>query len=138
MYLRSEIEQISGLLRSAEALGDCLVIKAYPYAKLPSRLGRAVIALSPSELQADGAEIGGERYFGEYTVNADIYVPQEWGSPAATDYAERTVNALLSLNPVRIRLGGIEAADALKCFKLRCAFSFCGEIRFEGGENDGE
>ncbi len=138
MYLRSECEEIVNLLKGSDGLSECYIILAYPYAKKPTRLTKPIIAVSPAGLDGGAAEIGEERYFGEYTVSAEIYLPQPLGSPAAYDIAERVINAMLALSPVRIKLGEIERADALDCFRLGCAFSFSGEIDFKGGERDGQ
>lgn len=138
MYLRSECEALLNLLKESGELGGCYIILAYPFAKKPTRLTKPIIAVSPAGLEGKAAEIGEERYFGEYTLCADIYLPQQLGSPAAYDIAERVIGAALSLNPIRIKLAEIESDDALDCFRVGCAFSFNGEISFKGGESDGQ
>ena len=131
MYLSRKCDEMVTLLKADTALQDCCIIKAFPYAKKPTRLQKIIIAVTPAALEGRATALGEDRYIGEYGISVCLYIPQSFGSPVAFHTAETVVNAVTALSPVGIKLGSMESRERLDCFLLECTFTFCGEIRFE-------
>lgn len=134
MYLAKETKNILDMLKSNEYFSDKKVIMAYPFAKKPTRLADIVVTISPSSLSAKNIEAGGESLFGSYKIDADIFVPQDMGSPCVFDVIEKTVNTVIPLFPCAVSVSEIYPMDELFCFTAKCSFTFSSEIDF-GGEN---
>ena len=100
------------------------VIKAYPYLDKPTRLEKAVIAVSPEKTELEPAGIGNEEQYGEIRVVADIFVPQNFGSEALRSLSEQAVKAALVLEPSGVGVFPIKAEDRLDCLRCSCTFTF--------------
>jgi hypothetical protein len=105
-------------------LDDCKIIKAYPYEFKPTRLSKAVIAVSQSEVEVENIAIGDECYFGNYTINTAVYVPYEFGVPAVSKFIDAIVKSQADYCPLKISTTKIENVENISCFKFDCSFTF--------------
>jgi hypothetical protein len=126
MYLKQELENMRALLSESEALGDCRIIIAYPYAKKPSRLGRVHIALYEGEVSGEAYALGQEEQRLSYQLCASLFVPQNMGSPYTGELAKAVVKAMLSTYPLGIGVSEVKANDELGCYEVRCSFTYEG------------
>ncbi len=124
MCLSEAVDKVLAALKAEEGLGGCVVIKAYPYIKKPTRMKSTVIAVSPCEAELSNTSLGGDRMFGRFTVRAYIYSPQDAGSPAENGISDSVFKALLTLQPAQITLSDFKRADVLGAFEAECRVSF--------------
>ena len=128
MYLAAETNRVYNALKDCAALDGCRIIKAYPYAKKPTKLRRTVITVSPSDAEFKNTALGFECAYGKYAVAVDIFIPLESGSPAESGVCDGVINGVLALKPDGIRLTEFRPYDELGAYGARCIVSFSGSV----------
>lgn len=136
MYLDDKTDAVIAALKSADALSDCKIIKAFPFVRKPTFIGKSVIAVSPYSVDVENIAVGQECCFGNYSIEAEIFSPQELGTPGIAGTVEKMLGALMNLEPKGIKAYPIDIDANLRCYTAKCVLTFNGEISF-GGENDG-
>lgn len=124
MRLHSMTGKVYRSLKNSEALSDCRVIMAFPYIKKPTRLTKTVITVSPAGAVLKGFTLGEKSVFGDFSVNIDMFTPQEKGSPSENGLLDLVTQAALSLEPTSIKLGGFNSNDVLGAFEAQCTVTF--------------
>ncbi len=124
MYLRQLTDEVFSALRGYSGLENCVIIKAFPFAKKPAKLAHTVITVSPDTAVFENTALGEESAYGIYAVGIDVFTPQEQGSPAENGALDFVVSALLPLKPSKIELGGFKASDSLGAFCSHCRVTF--------------
>ncbi len=137
MYLNLITDKVYRTLKEYGALSECAIIKAFPYAKKPTRLTRTVITVSPGGALLNNTALGEECAFGEFSVNINIFTPQEQGSPADNGTLDTVTQALLPLEPIRIKTGGFDGNDMLGAFEAQCTAVFSDILSTEDNSNEG-
>ena len=136
MNLIKEAERLIAVLSSCPSLEECRILKAFPYEKYPARLKHPVIAVATGELECEGRDLDLTVYSGEYTLNADIYIPQELGSPVAGEMLKHVVDSVATLCPYKIQVSKIIQYDMLNSFCIKCSFTFRGAMSFKEDNDD--
>lgn len=124
MYLDNETDELIKLLRSAPGLENINFIKACPYAKKQTKLGKKIGALSPGELDLESISVDDENFYGKYAVDVDLFVPYEFGSPVAFDDMEKIVRTVMSEKVCAIKLSSVMKDTLAECYKIRATFTF--------------
>ena len=127
MYLISPVNRVYAALRESEGLGNCVIIKAFPFTKKPTRLRHTVITVSPSETRLKNTALGEERACGKFGVSIDVFTPQQEGSPAENGVADSIIKALYPLEPTEIEISEYSASDELGAFSVKLKAFFSGE-----------
>ena len=128
MYLLTAAEKVYQALKNCEALSNCVIIKAYPYAKKPTRLRRTFITVSPAEAEVKNTALGGNSLYGKFSVSIDVFAPQESGTPVENGVTDGIVSAVLPLEPAEIKIGSFTANDDLSSFCAKCLLTFSSDI----------
>ncbi|MBQ7740588.1 MAG: hypothetical protein IJT65_05075 [Eubacterium sp.] len=97
---------------------------AFPNVYKPTKLSKSVIAVCQGEIEAKPLSLTGEGLIGNYTIDADVFSPWDKGSAELTRLAEKAVKATLFLNPVRVAVSPVRNDAALKCYSIKCSFTF--------------
>lgn len=132
MCLDHELNTFIDRLKNSEAFSDVQIIKAYPYVTKPTRLKNAVITVSPSEISGKSISIGQENIFASYTIDADIYVPVESGSPRMWEYIRNILLAQMNSIPTAVSVSRVTADDKLSCYTARCSLTYNGVLALDG------
>lgn len=136
MYLNKKVKDIVSKLSSDERLRDTKVIMAYPNVNKPTQLRRVVIAVSPSSLNAQNISIGDVCIYGEYSVDIDVFVPQNLGTPCIQDVVEKIIDIIKNESLSGIKVSQIKVNNSLFCHYVNCCMTFRGEIDFGGSAYD--
>lgn len=128
MCLDHELDTFIERLKKSEALRDVQIIKAYPYVTKPTRLNHAVITVSPSEIKGESISIGQEDIFASCTIDADIYVPVEFGSPRMWEYIRYILLAQMNGVPTAVSVSRVAADDKLSCYTAKCSLTYNGVL----------
>lgn len=120
MYLMSVTDRVFETLKGSEALSDCVIIRAFPFAKKPTRLIHSIITVSPDRTEFKNIALGGECAFGTFAVAVDVFSPQEFGSPVTSGVCDNVIKALLETKPVKISVSPYSEEDDLGAFRVRC------------------
>lgn len=136
MYLTCEIQGIIDYLRADKHFDNTHIVKAFPYMKKPTKLRKIVIAVSPSEIEAENISVGDVNLYGEYSIDFDVFSPQELGTPVVFDSIQNIIEILKCFYPSRIYVSKITPVDEISCFSAKCTLTFNGEINFGGAVNE--
>ncbi len=128
MCLDNELDDFIDRLKNNEALSDVKIIKAYPYITKPARLKNTVITVSPSEINGESISLGQEDIFASYTIDSDIYVPVEFGSPRMWEYIRGVLLAQMNSIPASVFVSRVTADDKLSCYTARCSITYNGVL----------
>lgn len=128
MFLTDELDAFIERLKISPLLESTNIIKAYPYVMKPTRLDNVVITVSPAGIDGKSTSIGDENIFAYYTIDADIFVPQELGSPKMGEYIQAVLSSQISSAPCGIAASGVKANDKISCFTVKCSFTYNGEL----------
>ena len=134
MYLADETDKIFNKLKESTELSEYRIIKAYPFSYKATRLKQAVICVSPSGIDAKTASIGGSDYFGEYTIDADVFVPQDMGTPCTYEIIEKIVKVLSDEPPCGVKVSAVSTKDNIECYTAKCTLTFRSMIYYSEGE----
>ena len=137
MFLKAELNRIYDALRSAQALEECSVIKAYPYVKKPTVLKSTVITVCPAAADMKNVSLGGECLFGSYGFYVDVFIPQQEGTPCNNGFIEDVIEVLSQLEPKRIKVFDLKKEDVLNAFNVKCLVEFSGEAEAETEDDNG-
>lgn len=136
MYLNKKVNDIVQKLSLDERFKDSKIIKAYPDVNKPTRLKRIVVSVSPSSIEAENISVGEECMYGEYSIDIDAFVPQNFGTPCVQKVIENVIDTLKDEFPTRIKVSQINVNNSLFCYYVNCCLTFCGEINFGGSADD--
>lgn len=131
MCLDDELDAFIERLKSCEALEDVRIIKAYPYVLKPTKLKRAVITVSPSEINAQKISLGQKNLFASYVIDADIFVPVELGSPKIWEYIRGILLSQTNSFPSSVYVSRVTAVDKLSCCTVKCSVTYNGALELE-------
>lgn len=132
MYLNKEIDALIALLKANPFFDDIKITKAFPFINKPTRLSRTVIAVSPSKIDAQNISVGGESLFGDYSIDFDVFIPINDGTPVDTDVIEQLVCTLSKSFPKAAAVSEITVNNNIFCCTAKCTFTFSGEIKIGG------
>ena len=80
--------------------------------------------LAPAELDLESVSVDNENFYGKYAVDVDLFVPYEFGSPAAFDDMENIVRCIMNERVCAIKLSSISRESSTECYKIRATFTF--------------
>lgn len=132
MYLTEEIDALIAQLKTNQFFENIKIVKAFPYINKPTRLSKTVIAVSPSKISAENISIGSESLFGDYSVDFDIFIPIQEGTPVDTAVIEQLLCTLSSCYLKAAAVSEITADNTISCCTAKCTLTFSGEIFTEG------
>lgn len=135
MYLNKKVNDIVNKLSSDKRFDNIKVIMAYPNVNKPTQLKKIVVTVSPSEIDAENISVGENCFYGDYSVNIDVFVPQNFGSPCIQQTVESVVDLLKDEMPKAVRVSQIKVDNALFCYYVNCRITFCDVINFGGNAN---
>lgn len=136
MYLNEKVKDIVYRLSQDTRFEHTKIITAYPDSNKPTRLKQIVVCVSPSSVDAENIAVGEAFMYGRYSVDIDVFVPQNFGSPCVQTAVQNLMDALRAELPVGIKVSQIQVNNSLFCYSVNCCLTFCGEIDFGGGKND--
>lgn len=134
MYLTHEIQQVIDYLRADRRFFNTKIVKAFPYMKKPTKLRTIVIAVSPSKIDAENVSVGDINLYGEYSIDFDVFSPQELGTPAVFRSIQDIIEILKSFYPSKVYVSEITSVDGISCFSAKCTLTFRGDIDFGGAD----
>lgn len=132
MYLTEEIDALTARLKANPYFDRIKIVKAFPYKNKPTRLGTAVVAVSPSRISAENISVGGERLFGDYSIDFDVFIPIQEGTPVDTTVIEQIISTLSACFPKSVAVSKITADNSIFCCTAKCTLTFSGEITIGG------
>lgn len=124
MYLDNETDELLKLLKSKTELKGISFIKACPYARKQTKINKKIATISPCELDLESVSVDDECFFGKYAIDIDLFVPYEFGSPAAYDDMENIVRAIMRKSVCGIKLSSIVKASSAECYKMTATLTF--------------
>lgn len=128
MYLDSEIDAFIGRMKQSPAFKKTDIIKAYPYVMKPTLLDRVVITVSPAVIDGKNVSLGEENIFAYYTIDADIFVPCEFGSDRMCGLIEAVLKSQLDSSFSAVATSRVGADDKISCLTAKCSFTYNGEL----------
>lgn len=128
MCLAKAVDEFVTRLKDCEALEGVSIIKAYPFVKKPTKLDNVVIAVSPAQIESKAVSIGEDNMFSTYTIDADVFIPQELGSPEMWKYIQAVLLSQAESFPVAVATSQIKANDKISCYTAKCSFTYNGEL----------
>lgn len=132
MYLTNEIDALISQLNTNSYFDEIKIIKAFPYTDKPTRLNKIVVAVSPSKINAENISTGGECLYGEYSIDFDIFIPVNKGTPVDTSVIEQLICTVAVCCPKAVSVSEITANNNIFCYTAKCTFTFSGEIAIGG------
>lgn len=136
MYLNKKTTDIVQKLSLDKRFKEIKVIMAYPDVNKPTRLKKIVVSVSPSAIDAENISVGEECMYGEYKIDIDVFVPQNFGTPCVQEVVQNIIDALKDEMMSGIKVSEIKAYNSLFCYGVNCRLTFLGEIDFGGSADD--
>jgi hypothetical protein len=132
MYLSDKIDFLIEKLKENCYFDNVKIIKSYPYSKKDTRLSKTVVAVSPSKIEAQNISIGNDTLYGDYSVDFDVFIPIQSGSPVDSSVIEQIVVTLSECQPKSVYVSEISVNNSISCCLAKCTFTFNGKIEIGG------
>lgn len=124
MYLNREVNNILATLKSSDNLEDIRFIKAYPYVKKGTVLKNKVAAVSSGEVNLETISLDNDDYCGKYSIDIELFVPFNFGSPVANDDIERIFLAVMDASVCAVKMHPITKDSIAECYRAKVSFYY--------------
>jgi hypothetical protein len=136
MRLNNAVSAFVESLKSSEDFDDIRVINAYHFEIKPTQLSNIVVAVSLGNVDANSCGVGCNQAFGDYSINADIYIPRKMGATSLAQVVEKILKTQIGYEAIGVKLDDLSSDSTTDCYWARCTFTFNDLLDFGGVDNE--
>lgn len=124
MYLNDEIDELINALKSKSGLGEITFLKAFPYAKKPTRLERKCAVLSPNSISLESISVDNDDLYGMAEIRIDLFSPFRLGSSVVFDDMQKIINSAMRSNIGKISISPLSKDEITECYCVTAILGF--------------
>lgn len=134
MYFEQEIDKLLEDLSANEGLCDIRFVKGFPNC-IKATIQKGVVAtLSPSGLDMESVSVDNQDFYGQYSIDIDVFSPFEQDGKAVLENAEKIVRACLCDKIVGIKIGTVSPNEKIRCYTAKITLVYTAGYKM-GGQN---